>query len=53
MRRSPRLPAHVLVSAAMVIGQNLSNRADPEFADVFVAPTLIPRSVRVQLTFRH
>jgi iron complex outermembrane receptor protein len=39
--------------SAMVVGQNLANRAHAEFADVFVAPTLIPRSARVQLTFRH
>jgi hypothetical protein len=40
---------------AMVVGQNLSNPAHAEFAGagLQVAPTLIPRSVRVQLTFRH
>jgi iron complex outermembrane receptor protein len=47
-----RLTPHL---SAMVVGQNLSNPAHAEFggAGLQVAPTLIPRSVRVQLTFRH
>jgi iron complex outermembrane recepter protein len=47
-----RLTTHL---SAMVVGQNLSNPAHAEFggAGLQVAPTLIPRSVRVQLTFRH
>jgi iron complex outermembrane receptor protein len=41
--------------SALVVGQNLSNSAHAEFGGVALAvvPTLIPRSVRVQLTIRH
>jgi iron complex outermembrane receptor protein len=47
-----RLTTHL---SAMVVGQNLSNPAHAEFggAGLQVEPTLIPRSVRVQLVFRH
>jgi iron complex outermembrane receptor protein len=47
-----KLTAHL---SAMVVGQNLSNPAHAEFGGLSlpVEATLIPRSVRVQLTFRH
>jgi iron complex outermembrane receptor protein len=41
--------------SAVVVGQNLSNAAHAEFGGISlpVQGTLIPRSVRVQMTFRH
>jgi hypothetical protein len=47
-----KLTAHL---SAMVVGQNLSNPAHAEFGGLSlpVEATLIPRSVRMQLTFRH
>jgi outer membrane receptor protein involved in Fe transport len=51
-RLEVKLTTHL---SAMVVGQNLSNPAHAEFAGISlpVEATLIPRSARVQLTFRH